>query len=68
MVTTIIVSWIVIIGGGWLMVIYVPALTSIGPWIAASLYVMILGVLMARRFESGAWRKIDLLGKTAPRE
>lgn len=61
MVTTIIVSWITIIGGGWLMVHFVPQLESIGPWIAASVYVMILGILMARRFESGAWRKIDLL-------
>jgi len=67
MVTTIIVSWTVIIGGGWLLVVYVPQLTSIGPWIAASLYVMILGILMAHRFESGAWRKINLLGKTARR-
>jgi len=66
MVTTIIVSWTVIIGGGWLLVVYVPELSSIGPWIAVSIYVMILGILMARRFESGAWRRINLLGKKAP--
>ncbi len=66
MVTTIVVSWTVIIGGGWAMVHFVPDLTSIGPWIAASLYVMILGTLMARRFESGAWRKIDVISKNAP--
>ena len=40
-----------------------PELTSIGPWIAGGVYVCVLGLLMAWRFESGAWRKIDLLGR-----
>jgi len=63
MVVTFILSWGLIIGGGWLAVKYFPDLTSIGPWIAASAYVIVLGLLLAWRFESGAWEKIDLLGR-----
>ena len=62
MVMTLIVSWTVIIGGGFVMVHFMPQLTSVGPWIAASAYVVILGIFMAMRFESGLWRKINLLG------
>lgn len=63
MVATIGLSWGLVVGGGAGMVYLMPQLTSVGPWITASLYVMALGVLMAARFESGAWRRIDLLGR-----
>jgi len=62
MLMTFALSWVVMFGGGVAMVRLAPALTSIGPWIAASAYVIILGLVMTWRFESGAWRKIDLLG------
>ena len=65
MVATIVLSWLVIVGGGYAMVCFLPHLKSIGPWIAAATYVILLGVLMAWRFESGAWRRIDLLGRAA---
>lgn len=63
MVTTIVLSWTIIIGGGFLAVNFLPHLTSIGPWLAASAYVVVLGIFMACRFESGRWRKINLLGQ-----
>ncbi|HUU60324.1 MAG TPA: MATE family efflux transporter, partial [Phycisphaerae bacterium] len=63
MVVTFLLSWAVIAGGGGLAVCIAPELTSLGPWIAASAYVIVLGIILARRFESGAWEKIDLLGK-----
>ncbi|MDP7636845.1 MAG: MATE family efflux transporter [Phycisphaerae bacterium] len=63
MAVTAILSWGIILGGGYMMVIHLPWLTSIGPWITASAYVMVLGIFMARRFESGAWRRINLLGR-----
>ena len=67
MVLTAATSWSMIIGGGYLMVRFVPQWGSIGPWITASACVVVLGVLMARRFESGVWQKINLLGPmTAP--
>ncbi|GAF70461.1 unnamed protein product, partial [marine sediment metagenome] len=37
------------------------------PWIAASAYVIVLGMVMAWRFEGGAWQQIDLLGRGAGR-
>jgi hypothetical protein len=35
---------------------------------AATAYVIILGILVAWRFESGRWRKIDLLGNQRGRQ
>ncbi len=61
MVCTVTLSWGFIFGGGYLMVTYLPQLTSVGPWIAASLYVIVLGVTMAIRFERGRWKNINLL-------
>ena len=61
MLMTLVLSWTVILGGGVLAIRLLPHLKSIGPWIAASAYVIVLGTVMAWRFESGAWRKIDLL-------
>ena len=65
MVLTIALSWGVIVGGGTAVAYMAPQWTSVGPWLAASSYVVVLGVVMAWRFESGAWRKINLLGKLA---
>jgi hypothetical protein len=67
MVMTILLSWGLVVGAGAAAVWLMPQWTSIGPWIAASLYVVALGIATAWRFESGAWRKIDLLGRGAPK-
>jgi MATE family multidrug resistance protein len=61
MFITLALSWVIIVGGGIAAVILAPQLTSLGPWIAASVYVIVMGAAVAWRFESGAWRKIDLL-------
>jgi len=66
MVITACLSIVVLVGGGIAMVIFLPGLESLGPYIAATAYVIILGLLMAWRFESGAWRKINLLGRAGP--
>ncbi len=63
MIVTIFMSWTVILGGGFGAVYFLPQLESLGPWLAGSIYVILLGFAMAWRFESGAWRKIDLLGR-----
>lgn len=65
MLVTVGASWSMVVGGGIAMVRWAPQLTSIGPWLAASAYVIMLGPAMAWRFESGRWRKIDLLGRAA---
>jgi MATE family multidrug resistance protein len=62
-VLTAVLSWLVIVGGGLLLVTRAPHLESVGPWIAAAAYIALLGVAVAWRFESGRWRSIDLLGR-----
>ncbi len=59
---TAIYSWVFIVGGGWIAVTYFPESGSIGPWIAAATYVILIGITMVVRFERGGWRSIDLLG------
>jgi MATE family multidrug resistance protein len=62
-IVTAIYSWVFIVGGGWIAVTFFPQLGSIGPWIAASIYIILIGLTMAYRFERGGWRSIDLLGR-----
>ena len=62
-VVTAIYSWVLIVGGGWIAITFFSDIGSIGPWIAASTYVILIGITMAIRFEKGGWRSIDLLGR-----
>ena len=66
MIMTLALAWSLIIGGGLATVMWLPGLGSIGPWITASIYVAMLAVAFAWRFEAGKWEKIDLLGRKAP--
>lgn len=61
-IVTMIYSWLFIILGGWLMIKFAPQLESIGPWITAAIFVIVFGLTMGWRFESGRWKSIDLLG------
>jgi len=63
MFLTIALSWGLIVLGGGAFALLAPNLGSVGPWIAASIYVIVLSLLLTWRFESGAWRRIDLLGR-----
>lgn len=60
---TIASSWIFIVGLGWFLSVYFHNLESLGPWIGAATYIIILGILFFWRWMSGHWRKIDLLRK-----
>jgi len=44
-----------------LMMRIAPQLESIGPWLAATAYIVVLGVILAIRFERGGWRRLHLL-------
>ena len=59
----VVLVWVVMIGGGFLLAELAPGLESVGPWLAAMLYLLILGVFMGVRFERGRWRSIDLLAQ-----
>jgi len=56
---------VVFLGGGWLMVASVPEWGAVGPWAAATVYIIILGLTMYFRWRHGPWEKIDLLDHDA---
>jgi MATE family multidrug resistance protein len=60
-VATIILSWTVIVGGGWAMVYLLPGLESVGPWMAAAAYIILLAIAILTRFMRGNWKQIKLL-------
>lgn len=61
-VATAVLSWTLLVGLGALLTLAAPGLESRGPWIAATVYIVVYGVVMAVRFERGGWRSIRLLG------
>ncbi len=60
-VATVVLSWSVIVGGGAAMIRWAPRLESLGPWIAASAYIIILCLFLLFRFTSGRWKTIRLV-------
>jgi len=62
-IMTALLSWTFLIGGGLFMVRFFPELRSIGPWIAASFYLIAYGGAMSIRYLRGAWRRIRLLDR-----
>ncbi|MCA9291386.1 MAG: MATE family efflux transporter, partial [Phycisphaerales bacterium] len=64
-VMTMILSWTFIVGGGGAFVVFWPELESLGPWIGVSVYIIVYGIVMCRRFETGRWRSIRLLDDAA---
>lgn len=49
-----------LIGGGWLVATIRPEWGVVGPWIAGTVYVMVLGLAMMARWLWGPWERIDL--------
>jgi multidrug resistance protein, MATE family len=64
-ILTVVLSWVVIVAGGYAMVRFFPQLEATGPWIAATAYIAILGVVLAIRFERGGWKRLHLLERAA---
>ncbi|MSR17688.1 MAG: MATE family efflux transporter [Phycisphaerales bacterium] len=67
-VVTIVLSWGVVVALGDALTRLAPGLESVGPWIGAATYCILLGALMAWRFERGAWKSVRLLSPDPPRE
>jgi len=52
---------VVLLGlGGVLIVKFFPSLGSVGPWMAATISIIAVGLANRRRFKSNRWMKIDL--------
>jgi MATE family multidrug resistance protein len=61
-VVTIVLSWSLIVGLGAALVEYAPELGSVGPWIAAAVYIIVLSIAFFGRFISGAWERFAVAG------
>ena len=58
---TVVLSWVLIVGGGWGLVTFAPGLGPLGPWIASTVYIVVMAGAMALRWRHGAWRTITVL-------
>jgi MATE family multidrug resistance protein len=65
-VVTVVFAWALLIGLGHAMIWVAPGLGSIGPWIAASAYIIALGLALLGRFVRGRWKSIRLVEGAAP--
>ncbi len=60
------VGAVLILGlGGILITTFIPPLESLGPWIAATLSVVVVGLANRWRFKSNRWMSIDLFKRRA---
>ncbi|HTW95731.1 MAG TPA: MATE family efflux transporter [Tepidisphaeraceae bacterium] len=59
-VITATLNWSINLAGGYLVARHVPQLGPAGPWIIATIYGAIVGVVMLGRFLRGNWTKITL--------
>lgn len=64
-VMTVIISWGIIIAGGWTLTKTFPQWESLGPWIAAAVYIITFALALVYRFLSGAWRAKHVLDQPA---
>jgi MATE family multidrug resistance protein len=61
-VMTVVLSWVCIVAGGHILIFLAPGLGSMGPWLGASAYIIILGLALLARFAHGGWKSIDVIG------
>jgi MATE family multidrug resistance protein len=52
--------WVTFIGGAYLVMHFAPGLGLHGPWMMCTLYIMLLGLSLWRRWRRGEWKKIKL--------
>lgn len=60
-VATVVLSWTCIVGIGKLMILYFPQLGSLGPWIGAATFIILLGTVLLWRFQRGHWKTLRLV-------
>jgi MATE family multidrug resistance protein len=65
-VATAILSWVWIIGGGYLAIELFPQWGSLGPWSGAAMFIITLALALAWRWKSGAWKRIKVVRDGEP--
>lgn len=65
-VATIVLSWTCVVGLSIALIHFVPSLGSLGPWIGASLYIVLLGITLGIRFIQGKWKTLSLVSPDTP--
>ncbi len=60
-VSQVVGAWVIIVGGGLGMVHFAPRLESLGPWIAAAVYIAALCLFLLWRFLGGRWKSIEVV-------
>jgi MATE family multidrug resistance protein len=51
---------VILIGGGWLMATLMPQWKSVGPWLAATVHLFLIGMMLWARYRFGPWERIEL--------
>jgi len=60
-------AWTTLVGGSAAVAAALPGLGSAGPWAAATLYIVLVGVVMALRYRQGRWRRMSVLTEQGAR-
>ena len=60
-VMTVVSSWLILVGGGKIAISFFPQMQSVGPWMAAATYIIVLAVFTTARFAAGKWKTIKLV-------
>ncbi len=55
--------WILMVGGAALTARLMPEWGARGPWIVATLFVIVIGVTFALRWRLGPWERLDVIGR-----
>ncbi len=59
--------WVIFVGGGLLVRKLLPQVGLIGPWVMCAVYIIVLGLLLRRRWRAGPWREIRLFDHSPAR-
>ncbi|MFQ5490382.1 MAG: MATE family efflux transporter [Phycisphaerae bacterium] len=59
-VVFVISHWTILVGGGYVMAVMFPSWGSMGPWVAGTTLLVLLGFVLWYRWHSRAWMKIDI--------
>lgn len=57
---------IILVGGGVLLTAIMPQIEAVGPWVAATVNIIAVGLANRWRFKTNSWKRIDLFKRRGP--